>query len=125
MCLSDTKNEDTGIEMNTNVSSDKSVCTTKVMAKHSPTKLYSSTQGESKKYDDCMNPHEKAVALRQENLQAWLAEKSTIKSAMPTGKVSEIKITSPALSIKYFWACHCCSVVAGPADKYGDWKGGC
>ena len=110
--------------MDTRVSSDKYIYPTKEMAKHIPAKLYSSTQGESKKHDD-LNPHDKAVALRQENLQAWLAEKSTIKSAMPTGKVSEIKITSPALSIKYFWACHCCSVVAGPADKYGDWKGGC
>ena len=47
----------------------------KKMAKHSPTKLYSSTQGESKKYDDLMNPQEKAVSLRQEKLHACLALK--------------------------------------------------
>ena len=23
-----------------------------------------------------------------------------------------------------FWACQCYSVVLGPADKYGGWKGG-
>ena len=23
-----------------------------------------------------------------------------------------------------FWACHCCYVVVGPDNKYGDWKGG-
>ena len=110
--------------MDTSVSSDKSVYPTKEMAKHSPTKLYSSTQGESKKYDDCMNPHEKAVDLRQEKLHAWLAEKSAKKSAMPTGKVYERTKKSPALSMKSVWACHCSSVVVGPADKYGGWKGG-
>ena len=107
--------------MDTRVSSDKSIYPTKEMAKHIPTKLYSSTQGESKKHDD-LNPHDKAVALRQENLQAWLAEKSTIKSAMPTGKVYERTKTSPALSMKSVWACHCSSVVVGPADKYEGWR---
>ena len=68
--LYDTKNEDTGIEMDTSVSSDKYVYPTKEMAKHSPTKLYSSTQGESKKYDNLINPNKKAVALRQENIHA-------------------------------------------------------
>ena len=63
--LYDTKNEDTGIEMDTSVSSDKSVYPTKEMAKHSPTKLYLSTQGQSNKYDDLIKPHEKSVALRQ------------------------------------------------------------
>ena len=23
-----------------------------------------------------------------------------------------------------FWTCHCCSVVVGPSNKYGGWKGG-
>ena len=94
------------------------------MAKHSPTKLYSSTQGESKKYDYLMNPHEKAVALRQENIHSWLAEKSAKNSAMPTGKVSLRTRKIPASSMKCFWACHCCSVMVGPANKYGGWKGG-
>ena len=117
-------NEGSGIEMDTRVSSDKYVCATKEMAKYSPTNIYSYTQGESKKYYDLMNPHKKSVALRQEKLHAWLAEKSVKNSAIPTGKVSERTRKNPALSMKYFWGCHCCSVVVGPADKYGGWKGG-
>ena len=43
---------------------------------------------------------------------------------MPTVKVSERTRKSPALSMKYLWACHCCYVVVSPANKYGGWKGG-